>query len=186
MAPTHNKRTLRSPQSSADPMDDTPARAAALDTTRSFLVEASAGSGKTELLIQRYLKLLAQVDEPEEILAITFTRKAAAEMRDRILHELRSAEIESPEAASSPHKQQTRALAQAALENGRRRNWNLTNQPQRMYLRTIDSFCRDITARLPILTQMEAGAEPVTDASELYATAARDVLKQLGGAGRKI
>ncbi len=167
-------------------MDDTPARAAALDTTRSFLVEASAGSGKTELLIQRYLKLLAQVDEPEEILAITFTRKAAAEMRDRILQELRSAETENPDTEYSPHKQQTRALAQAALENGRRRNWNLTRQPQRMYLRTIDSFCRDITARLPILTQMEAGAEPVTDASELYATAARDVLTQLGGADKNL
>ncbi len=172
--------------SSDDPTDDAPARVTALDTTRSFLVEASAGSGKTELLIQRYLKLLAQVDEPEEILAITFTRKAAAEMRDRILQELRSAEKDDADAECSPHQLQTRALALTALENGRRRSWNLTRQPQRMYLRTIDSFCRDITARLPILTQMEAGAEPVTDAAELYTAASRSVLMQLGGADKNL
>ena len=73
---------------------DAAAREAALDPRRSFIVQAPAGSGKTALLVRRYSALLETVQKPEEIIAITFTIKAAAEMRARVLKKLsNSAEI---------------------------------------------------------------------------------------------
>src|SRR3954468_4380115 len=84
------------------PISDQKAREAALDPRRSFIVQAPAGSGKTELLVQRYVRLLSVVDKPEEIVAITFTIKAAAEMRQRVLEK-----IENPGAVAHRLKIQT-------------------------------------------------------------------------------
>ena len=92
---------------------DQQARRDALDVTRSFIVQAPAGAGKTELLIQRYLKLLAVVDNPEEVIAITFTRKAAAEMQFRVLGALQMALRAEP--SLEEHQKLTRSLAEAAL-----------------------------------------------------------------------
>src|SRR5687768_6168998 len=69
---------------STAPIADATERERALDPTRSYIVQAPAGSGKTELLVRRYIKLLGTVERPEEILAVTFTRKAASEMKLRV------------------------------------------------------------------------------------------------------
>src|SRR5450830_1969982 len=92
----------------AVPIADLGAREQALAPSRSFIVQAPAGSGKTELLIQRYLGLLATVNEPEEIVAITFTRKAAAEMRERVLEAF--AQVIAGKEPGSEHERRTQQL----------------------------------------------------------------------------
>src|SRR5207248_11408652 len=70
---------------------DEDARRRAVDPTENIVLEASAGTGKTRVLVERYVNLLRAGVEPDHILAMTFTRKAAAEMRQRIIDRLEEA-----------------------------------------------------------------------------------------------
>ena len=99
------------------------------------LLEAPAGSGKTAVLAQHFLRLLCTVEEPGAILAITFTLKAAAEMRGRVLQAL-SGQL----AADDPNAAQLQALAQAARQHGAARGWNLREDPGALRIQTIDAF----------------------------------------------
>lgn len=160
---------------------DQPARERALDIHCSFIVEAPAGSGKTGLLMQRFLKLLAdaEIEKPEEVVAITFTRKATAEMRLRILQSLQAADRNHPLERNDVFEQTTRQLAQRVLHRSQASGWNLLEQPQRLNIRTIDSVCAEIARSLPILSGMGGTLEPVEDAGVLYQEAARRTLQQL-------
>ncbi len=154
---------------------DQPQRQRALDASRSVLVQAPAGSGKTDLLTRRFLRLLAEVDEPGQIVAITFTIAAAAEMRHRILSELeKAAESQSP--ADSSDEFAMEALARRALAHSQALGWDLLNLPAQLRISTIDSFCRDLALQQPLLTELGGELNISEQPRELYRRAARRVL----------
>ncbi|MFZ9905240.1 MAG: UvrD-helicase domain-containing protein, partial [Steroidobacteraceae bacterium] len=117
---------------------DIAARRDSLDITRSLIVQAPAGSGKTTLLIQRYLRLLAVVDEPESILAMTFTRKAAGEMLARVEQAFAEAALPESQWPVDAAKRQTVVLAQAVLQHSKARGWRLDEPPGRLRIQTLD------------------------------------------------
>ncbi|OZI69305.1 UvrD-helicase domain-containing protein [Bordetella genomosp. 1] len=154
---------------------DYAARLRALDPQRSYLVQAPAGSGKTELLTDRILALLATVNKPEEIVAITFTRKAASEMHARVLQKLARARPGEPEPLV-PHEKRSWDLARAALARDAERGWHLLQHPARLAIRTIDSFCAGLVRGMPWLSGLGGMPEIADDARVHYEAAARATL----------
>jgi ATP-dependent helicase/nuclease subunit A len=155
----------------ADIAADALARDRASDPRRSVLLQAPAGSGKTTVLTERLLRLLAEVDQPEEILAITFTRKAAAEMRARVLKALRN-ETDT----SSAQGARMRKFADAALARATARGWDLAQDPGRLRIQTIDSFNFRLATQLTV-TAKAGGSLLITERpGELYNRAARQTL----------
>ena len=140
----------------------------------SFLVQAPAGSGKTELLTQRILSLLVIVDEPEEILALTFTRKAAAEMRRRVLESLTAPQPD----AGQTHKMETWMLAQQAMQRSAEKGWHLDHHSARLRIMTLDSLTFSLARQLPLLSGMGAMPTPSEHALALYREAAEAALNE--------
>jgi ATP-dependent helicase/nuclease subunit A len=151
---------------------DAQARERALDAGQSFIVQAPAGSGKTTVLTQRYLKLLATVEQPEQVLAITFTRKAAGEMRERVQKAL-AGEIE----VKSPADELTLELAAAARANATRRSWGIDDSAARLRIQTIDAFNGYLANSLPITSRNGFGRAIADSPADLYVLAARETMR---------
>lgn len=157
-------------------MSDQVQRDRAIDPTASCCVVAPAGSGKTSLLVQRMLALLARVSHPEQIVAITFTRKAAAEMRARMAEVFELARVkqlsEVPE-----YERVSLELAKHALSNASERGWSLPEQLERLQFMTIDSFCASLVRQMPLASRMGGVMTPAEPVADLYRAAVLDLLQ---------
>ena len=131
-------------------MSDAAARERAIFSAGSVLVQAPAGSGKTTLLVQRYLHLLARVDAPEQILALTFTRRAAEEMRERVAQALQAARAPTCPSGMNPD---TWTLGVAAARQMDREGIDLAQHPARLRIETIDAFNAWLAGQLPVLAK---------------------------------
>ncbi|MBR9912321.1 MAG: UvrD-helicase domain-containing protein [Gammaproteobacteria bacterium] len=152
-------------------------RQQALQADASFAVSAPAGSGKTGLLTQRVLTLLPLCEHPEEVVCITFTRKAAAEMKQRI-----SAAIElaaSSKRPEDPHQQRTWDLAHKVLQCDREKNWQLLQSPQRLRVHTIDGLCRSLTLMNPLSSTIGGSTRMLDNPRRAYRQAAEQALQAL-------
>ena len=157
-------------KAASDKPVDQEERDRALDPETSCIVQAPAGAGKTTLLVQRFATLLAQVERPEQILAITFTRKAAAEMRQRVLKLLRG---------TGQLKGKDAELSQAIRRQDRKQGWGLALNPSRLKMQTIDSFARSLAGALPLGAGPEGRATPEEDAGPLYDSAVERLFERL-------
>jgi ATP-dependent helicase/nuclease subunit A len=159
------------------PVADSAQRQLALDPAQSFIVSAPAGSGKTGLITQRVLRLLCSAENPEEILSITFTRKAAGEMSSRIHSALQAAAYQPrPE---NEYDAQTWDIAAQAVERNNQLGWNLLEMPGRLRIQTIDGFCRYIASQFALETKLGALPEPSEQPAVHYELAARNLLQRI-------
>jgi ATP-dependent exoDNAse (exonuclease V) beta subunit len=149
---------------------DARARIEALDPGRSLLLQAPAGSGKTTVLTARFLTLLTRVDWPEEILAITFTRKAAAQMRHRILAALQAVTPAATPRGIDP------GLLQAVRQRDRQLGWDLLHNPVRLRIETIDALNGRLARALPVSARSGSSLTIARSPALLYQRAARRAL----------
>jgi ATP-dependent exoDNAse (exonuclease V) beta subunit len=150
-------------------------REQAIDPRHSYIVQAPAGSGKTALLTQRFLNLLAHSPTPESIIAITFTRKAAAEMKHRILSALQTALADTP--PTNAHEAKTQALAKAALKRNETEQWQLLENAHRLRIMTIDALCGQLARQRPLDSGISQDTRLITDPSIYYAEAAESLIR---------
>lgn len=158
---------------------DLEARHSALNITHSIAVQAPAGSGKTELLSLRFLKLLAACQNPEEVLAITFTKKAANEMAERILNTLEWAQRVEPDELETQLDRDRYNIASSVLAQDRKESWQLQRSPNRLRIQTIDSFSNFLASKLPILSNFGGPLQISEQIDDCYHLAIRNCLKLL-------
>ncbi|MEW6187967.1 MAG: UvrD-helicase domain-containing protein [Thermodesulfobacteriota bacterium] len=141
-------------------LSDLSIRKAVLSPAESFHVESPAGAGKTALLTARFIRLLAEVKHPGEILALTFTNKAANEMQERIGSVLLQAEKET---ISGPEwRQELYQSARKALKKHKGHRHLLKNS-EGLQITTFHSFCSQIVKQAPVEAQVPLEAAVLTE-----------------------
>jgi ATP-dependent exoDNAse (exonuclease V) beta subunit len=158
-----------------DNLADSAARLSAINPHFSYIVQAPAGSGKTALLTQRFLALLARVETPEQIVAMTFTKKAAAEMRERVLHAIKQG-LNPTCDSDKVYDQNTWRLARDVVQRDRDQTWCLLDNPNRLRIRTIDSMNGYLVQQMPFLSKLGTQPSLQQNSDALYVEAARAVL----------
>ncbi|WP_044407214.1 UvrD-helicase domain-containing protein [Thiomicrospira microaerophila] len=158
-----------------DNLADSAARLSAINPHFSYIVQAPAGSGKTALLTQRFLALLARVETPEQIVAMTFTKKAAAEMRERVLHAIKQG-LNPTCDSDKVYDQNTWRLARDVVQRDRDQAWCLLDNPNRLRIRTIDSMNGYLVQQMPFLSKLGTQPSLQQNSDALYVEAARAVL----------
>tara|TARA_B110001454_G_scaffold206248_1_gene216493 strand:+ start:428 stop:3604 length:3177 start_codon:yes stop_codon:yes gene_type:complete len=156
-------------------VNDQKQRDQALNISDSFIVQAPAGSGKTELITQRYLKLLGSADVPENILVMTFTNRAVDELKHRIISSLNRAKLPPPKEL---HKLKTFDLANKVLEQSNLKEWDLLSHPSRIKILTIDSLSSLIVSRYPSIDQLISPQTMINtyEYEQIYQEAAENTL----------
>ena len=152
-------------------VQDQDKRILALEPFQSFAVSAPAGSGKTELLTQRVLRLLSVVENPEEIVCMTFANKAADEMKNRVMEYLAKASASTDQnSSSSPKEHEVLALdlAKKALSRNKEKSWGLLDNPSRLRIYTIDGFCRKLAGQLPLESGFNQHTKDLVEPTALY------------------
>lgn len=153
---------------------DADARALSIDPSRSVALLAPAGSGKTTQLLYRFMACLTVVERPEQILAITFTNKAAGEIAERVASALALAAsgVEPAEQFEKP----LYMLGQLVLQRDALLGWNLIMNPSRLRIMTFDSYCAQLAGKMPIMSGLGGGAT-TDDPTLVYRSA---ILETLG------
>jgi ATP-dependent helicase/nuclease subunit A len=147
----------------------------AIDPSRSVLVRAPAGSGKTGVLLLRYLNCLLTVDSPEQVVAITFTNKAAGEIKERVTQALAAGKNPNP---ATPFDAAISSAVEKVLKHDSERGWQITKNTSRLRISTFDSFCGSLAKRLPLMSGM-GSARPITDSRTLYREAIIDLFHEI-------
>jgi len=156
-------------------------RGLALDPRQSFAVSAPAGSGKTTNLEAVYLSRLLHSDKPEQVLVVTFTNAAAAEIRSRIASILAKASsyVTPSKKPVKGSKEYTDYLASLVMERDKKLKWYLAINPARMRIVTFDAYAATIAEELPILSDQFNVGKVTDDAYLVYRQAVIDLFEHL-------
>jgi len=163
--------------SQAYEIQDLTARKKALDVTINAIVSAGAGSGKTSILTQRHLACMLTVERPEQVLSMTFTRDAAAEMRHRIISALQIATTNVR--PKSEYERISYDLAIKVLKRDKEKNWNIIQNPHRLAILTIDSLCSQVVKQVPVLSGLGGEVNIIDDPFSIYIRAATNVISSI-------